>query len=508
MTNPVFRLHPLSFVFESVKTIKHMFAPVAGASYGLAHMQNKYWIIVPSLLVIVHAILKSTFFSCEFGKGELLVRDGVFNKTQRHIPFSRIQGVSQRRKLFHRLLGVAEVQLDSSAGDKPEAVMNVLSIKSAAALEDLLRHADTQEAIAQPHAATHQAAAPAPAPAAQVLHTLSAADLVRFGIVSNRGAVLFGVTMGTLMNHNETRKFTLHAMGKLPLDGVKSTLASFAAEGHWLYFVMTVALLYALALVAFSGLSIVLAFLRHHGFVLELQGNRLMQRHGLSTDVRSGARINRLQRFVLHETWWHRLMHRCRLSVDVVGGRHHKERASEASTKFSDLAPIATMEQAKALLQVCLPGLDWNALHWQPLHDNAVKRRLMVQARWMLPAMIGLAGLDYAYGWRVPLFDLVFVYTLAVVASVLLAKAWLRFAAFAETDDLIVFRSGVWHRKWVIVRATRLQTVSLHTSPLDRSLGLVQLKGDIQGGSKGLNIPCLGPEVAERLRAQLWRHIV
>ncbi len=197
--------------------------------------------------------------------------------------------------------------------------------------------------------------------------------------------------------------------------------------------------------------------------------------------------------------------------MDVVGGHHHEEKATEASAKFTELAPIATRAQADALLRVCLPELDWNTLDWKPLHPKALTRRMVVLARWVLPLMLGLAWIDYAYHWRVPLLDLTIQYALAGVAMVLYAQAWLRFAAVAESGDLLLFRSGVMRRSWVIVHASRLQNVRLTSTPLDRRLGLVHLEGDIQGGpreKRALVIPCMAKEDGERLRERLWQRIV
>ena len=57
-----------------------------------------------------------------------LVREGLLDRTQRHIPFARIHNISQQSQFFHRLLGVTVLRLDSAAGGKPEAVIEKMIV--------------------------------------------------------------------------------------------------------------------------------------------------------------------------------------------------------------------------------------------------------------------------------------------------------------------------------------------------------------------------------------------
>ena len=154
MTDARQRLHRLSWVFITVGMIKELIFPLAAFLF-FGHRQNNWelWGIVPLIAFVGVAIVRARAFSYQVGNGELLVRDGIFRRTERHIPFARIQNVSQRRKLLHRLLGVTELHLESAAGGKPEAVMRVLGLDAAAALEALLRSTEVRAAAASASAA-------------------------------------------------------------------------------------------------------------------------------------------------------------------------------------------------------------------------------------------------------------------------------------------------------------------------------------------------------------------
>jgi putative membrane protein len=256
--------------------------------------------------------------------------------------------------------------------------------------------------------------------------------------------------------------------------------------------------------------SVLLAFIRYRGFTLELEGEKLMAQHGMGTHVRTSARLPRLQRWELEQSWLHRWLGRCRLSVTAVGNHHHEGNDKiSADSNFTELAPIATPQQARALLQLCLPRLNWEQLPWQSL-QGAAKRRLLGQARWVLPVMACLVWMDYHNQWPWPWPMLVLALGLGMLALVAHALAWQRFAAFAECDEVLVFRSGVFRQRWVIISTPRLQALRLVSTPLDRRLGMCTLQADTQGGSRrsrALHIPCLSQAQAGGLRQRIWQRM-
>jgi len=500
------RLHPLSSIFLLGGTLKEIALPLAAVLFLGRH--ESYWEIgaaVPVLGVGIWAILRARCFHYQMGESELLVREGVIDRTQRHIPFARIQGVSQRRKLLHRLLGVTEVHIESAGGGKPEAVLKVLSLPAAAQLEMLLRGKSTGAT----ETATETVSGQSTEAASPVLHDLPAAEILRLGLVSNRGMLMLGVVLGLIMPNQALRT----SFGKLmlvPAQWAGRMMETQIAAGHTGLLALGVALALLAAFVLLRVLSVLLAFFRYHGFTLTRDGERLLVQHGLLTVVRSSARLPRLQRWELEETWLHRRFGRCRLAVSVAGSTHEHGHGTAPEASFSELAPIATPAQAQALLRLCLPTLDWQALDWQALHPAMAKRRLFGQARWVLPAMLAGGWADAAYSWPLPLPMLLGLYALFALVMLWHARAWARFAAIAQVGDVLLYRSGVWHRHWIVVVGTRLQNLRLYSSPLDRSLGMVHLQADTQGGSRhhrALDIPCMPRDTAETLRADLWRLI-
>lgn len=495
------RLHAWSWLFSASNQLKELILPLL--AFVFLKRGDPDWLVLGGLGALAAAswgVLRARCYRYHIHNGELLVRAGVMDRTVRHIALARIQNVSQRRGPLHRLLGVTELRLESASGGKPEALMRVLSLPAAAELEDLLRGVTPLAAGADPSAAE-------PVTPARLLHRLSLGELVRHGLVSNRGTLVLAAGLGVLAQNSEL----------LP-GGRRAVGAALAPARHWLQqeltlqhgalvLVTVLALLLAVT-VALRLFSIAYAVVRYHGFRLELQGERLHAEYGLLTTVRAGARLPRLQRLVLEQTMLHRLLRRCRLTVEVSGGASNN--AADAEARLSELAPIATPGQAHDLLQVCVPGLDLSTLPWQSLHPGTAARRLRGAARGiLLVTALGLAA-DMLLNWLLPWHLIVGGALLALTAAWAHARAWARFAGYAVHADWLAYRSGVWSQRWVIVMPQRLQSVSVLETPFDRRAGMQRLRADAQGGARSgraLDIGYLSPAQARALRERVWARV-
>ena len=512
-------LHPLSWLFAIAGVLRQLLLPIlAYLLLGQRDSEWSVWLIGPLAVYALWAVLRTRSFSYQVLGSELLVREGLLDRTQRHIPFARIHNISQQSQLFHRLLGVTVLRLDSAAGGKPEAVMRVLSLAEAARLEAVLRgqgSAGEGASLALPQTGLADSAgldrfepAAAASGSPRLLLAMPLREIVLLGLSSNGGMLLVGAFFGAVMPNDQARSLLgqwlgapARALGRLFIDDMK--------DHRWLHLLMLGLSAVLTVLLLMRLLSVVLAVLRYHGFRLELQGERLLASHGLSTRVRAGARLPRLQRWELSASWLQRRLGRCRLGVSVAGDTAHQDKEGLGPAgQFSELAPLATPAQAQLLLKTCLPGLDWSALRWQRLGRPSLRRLLYGQWRVVLPLgllLILIGGL--VMDWALPWYGIGAAAAALLLAGLAYARAWVAFSAYALSDEVLVFRSGVFTQRWVIVAAPRLQSLRFSSNVLDRRLGLVHLQIDTQGGSKlqrALDIPCLERAQADALHRRLW----
>jgi putative membrane protein len=513
-TLPADRLHPWSWVFHAIRALREIALPalvfmVVGRKDAFGPLIGG---AVAAILLVAWGILRSRTFRYELLERELLVREGLFVRETRHVPFARVQAVNERQGPLHRLLGVTELVLESGAAGKPEAVMRVLGVAEAARIAGMLRSVTTADSATSEHAKTEHAtpdhaspgvvASPAAATTQELLR-IPTDELILHGIISNRGFVVIALAFGIISQNREL-------LDLLPIDFKQimkdSTDTAAGIDAGAILGVLLVLLLGFVVLVRL--LSIAFALFTLHDFTLRRAGDRLRMNRGLLSRVDVSGRVSGFQRIVLEQSLLHRAFRRCAVKVDLAGASLLGA-PEAADSRLDTLAPIATPARARSLLKELVPGLDLEAMPWQPLHRSAAVRRWQRTMWWLLPTLalvVAAAGLIPGLPAAALPAALVAA-TLALGLSVVHAWQWARWSAFAASGGVIAFRSGAWARQWTLVFHDRAQSTALRRSPRDRREGTSSLAVDVQSMtvSHALHIPYLDAALGERLNTQFWR---
>jgi putative membrane protein len=496
---PAGRLHPWSWVFHAIRALREVALPalvfmVVGRKDAFGPLVVG---AVAAIMLIAWGIFRSRTFRYELLERELLVREGFFVRETRHVPFARVQAVNERQGPLHRLLGVTELVLESGAAGKPEAVMRVLGVAEAARIAGMLRSVSTAD-----HATPDVVASPAAA-ATQELLRIPTDELILHGIISNRGFVVIALAFGILSQNRELLELLPIDFKQLMKD---STDTAAGIDAGAILGVLLALLLGFVVLVRL--LSIAFALFTLHDFTLRRAGDRLRMNRGLLSRVDVSGRVSGFQRIVLEQSLLHRAFRRCVVKVDLAGASLLGT-PEAADSRLDTLAPIATPARARSLLQELVPGLDLEAMPWQPLHRSAAVRRWQKTMWWLLPTLtlvVAAAGLIPGLP-SVALPGALVAATLGLGLSVMHAWQWARWSAFAASDGVIAFRSGAWARQWTLVFDDRAQSTALRRSPRDRREGTASLAVDVQSMtvSQALHIPYLDAALGERLNARFWR---
>lgn len=94
-------------------------------------------------------------------------------------------------------------------------------------------------------------------------------------------------------------------------------------------------------------------------------------------------------------------------------------------------------------------------------------------------------------------FAIIFIVALALV------KRRVRSIGFQLRQDDLLFRRGLMWQRFVAVPYGRMQLVDINRGPLDRAVGLSELKFVTAAASSGITIPGLPAADAEELRDRL-----
>ena len=483
------RLHPLSWLFVLLAQAKQFILPLLVLLFAGRGDRNDLWGLIAVGVLVIASLAEYFTYRYLLRSDGIRIRSGWLHRSLREIPFARIHNVNVHQSLLHRLFGVAEVRLEAAGGVKPEAQMRVLRMDQALALEALVKRRG--QAVDAAHETPLEQAPP--------LLTLSTGELVRLGLISNRGMLVVAAAFGALAQTGDNVFGVLiDRWGKVAFGWLTNTIGQHAHDSP-LVIGLAIASLVTAALVALRLLSVALAILQFHGFTLREDDGRISVERGLLARSRSSAKRRRIQAWSLRETVLHRWFRRRSLRVDTATG----QRGAQEQHTLKDIAPIATPQRCDELIQHFLPEAGWGALDWQPLHRGA-------WLRIAVPGLLFVAAITGALCWRFGAMGLLAL----LLIPLQLWRAWRIAGAcgYADNGRLVAWRSGWLSKTWNFAEIGKIQAVRLSQSPLDRRLGMANLLLDTAGASPFgaplhlFHLPMAAAEaMSARLVAQLAR---
>jgi putative membrane protein len=473
------RLHPLSWLFVLLSQLRQFALPlIAFVVFGQRADEDELWFqavaLAAALLLTFAAVARFYTYRFRIDAGVLVIRSGLLHRNLRQIPLARIQNVALKQNPLHRLLGVAEVKLESAVGGgTPEAQMQVLSLADAHALELVVEASGGGEAAAEGDAhpaskgtsADAEASQARAAPPSRVLLALPIDEVIKLGLTSNRGLVLGAVGFGAFS------QFGGEGFGAIAANAAKAGVDYASGLGlGWLQWLLLGAALLLGFLVLARLLAVILVLLQLFGFKLSETGSSLGVESGLLTRTRTRAPLAKIQRWSVFESLVHRWLGRQSVSVETAALQ-----ATNEQQALTDVIPIAPPQRVDALLRHWLPTIDWGRWQWQPLHPRAWRRMV-----W--PSLLVIVAITVTacrkFGLE-GLFALLLLVPLAVWRARLLARR----CGYVLTDQVLAWRSGWLDRTVSFAEVHRLQGLRLTQSPFDRRHGMASLYADTAGAS-------------------------
>ena len=494
MAAEIRRLHPLSWLFMTATSVKGLLLPlifvffISGSNPWARYQLLSLLVIVPAF---VAALLKQGIYNYRFTDEELVIRDGILTKKERHIPYDRVHNIALVRNPIHRMLGVASARVETGAGGAAEAVMRVLTLE---AVDELNRYTLGKErdvvsgtvGEATSDAAEHVSARPA-AQAPSVLLHLPPAELVRLGLISNRGFLVVAAFFG-LMSQTNWWDQDWQAYYGTVRDNAPAWSARLFTSGSFTARILLGVALLLLFVVLVRLFSVAWYLVKYYDFTLQREEADLRTEFGLLTRVSSLIPLHRVQLLTTDASLLHRAFGCAGVDVETAGatetsdGNLGGELAAELGGKSRQwIAPIIDADRAPALIREVMPEIDLEAVEWEPLAARAawrILKKLVLAVALLTGAIMALLSLTpipvsgfHALWLPVVLVPLIYFGT----------TGWVRHAGYALTDNAVFFRSGWLAHRMSVVRFDKLQTMSMRESPFDRRHRMASVAVDTAG---------------------------
>ncbi|MBL7251610.1 PH domain-containing protein [Alloalcanivorax sp. C16-2] len=484
---PEQRLHPLSWVFHLVGGLGALIPLGIAAALG-AEWGGALWMLVPLLLLgPLAGLWHQWVYRYDYGPDGLLIREGLVFRNLRQIDYRRIENIDTERTILHRLLGVADVKVETSSGGGAEATIRVLSVAGARALSEAVFA--RRRALGDEERQEHEDDPSADAVASPLLR-LPVSELILMGLIDNRNLFWLGAVIGSLF-----QVAGVETLERLFGPALRDAGVAYVNQlGLALKIFLVLATLVGVLVVA-KLLSVITALVQYHDYTLDRDGDDLRARHGLFTRRTVTLRVPRIQ--VVHQlaTPLHRLFRRVMLQVDLAGGAAEPGQSGGARP----LAPICRPDQVSGLIDRALPGLDRAAPDWRPL-SSRTRRRLTRLWLWCW-ALLSLPPALWWWGWPG-----LAVLPAGLPVALLHGHLYARYTRWALTPDLLLFHRGWLWRRLAVVPRNRIQTVRLARNPFDRRYRMTELEIDTAGGGlakRRVRLAYLDRDVAARLAGSL-----
>lgn len=443
------RLHPLSWLFELFNVLKQFIVPLLVLLVGGRGNQYELWGLAGIGIMVPVAVARYFTFRYRIGNDRVVIRSGLLHKTVRDIAFTRVQNVTLHQSLLHRLMDVAEVRLETGGGEKEEGRMRVLGFAAAQQLQRTIRSHETLPGTAMATDSGHDE---------DVLLQLSTRELIKHGLISNKGMLIVAAGFGGLMQMNwELPQRAMEQAGRWLWDH-----SGDLAQNSMVSYVMGAASLLLVAFVLLRIFSIVQALLHYHGFTLSGNQHRLSIQRGLLNRFNGSLPRTRIQAWTVRQGWLQRRFQRYGLSVDAAAGKTK----SEALDSNWQLAPIADAESVTRIAEHVLPPGSWPIIEWNPLHPKAWQREFKKPALLLLPATALCVYAAGPYG---------LLLLLGIPWLYLKSKLWAKHAGYSFNGALFAVREGWIGKHWRFAETAKVQAAYVKQSPFDRRYGMASV---------------------------------
>lgn len=487
------RLHPASLLFLFFGHLRGFAVPIVLVIVFSDTPNWEAWSLVALVPLMVYEAWHYFTLRYWITPDELIVKQGVIFREERHIPLERIQAIDSTQNLLQRLFRVVEVRVETAGSNKPEAHLRVLSLDAF----EKLRHQVVAGQEATPDNADSelaQDAAPRPEPAradAVELLRVSPTELLLLGMNPWRGIAILLVGFGLAQQFKIFDDTFLGTAWDLLTTGVEQV----RSRGLWMELLVEGFALFLMALFIL-GLSIASVWISFWGFSLKRRDDEFVTECGLFTRHATTIKQPRVQFLSVGAPLFLRFFERVLVKVRTAGSQAE---GNQATSTRKWLTPVLANDRIDELVGAFVPGFSLAAIEWHGLSGRAKRRMLTRTTITVLLLHVPLALGSVTVG--------LLPYTLPVA---LLGFGWLTHKqhqriGWAVTDQAFLVKDGYIHRRLAIVPLGRIQSLTLRATPFDRRHGMQRLHVDTAGSglTHRATVADLMGDVAERLVAEL-----
>lgn len=465
------RLHPLTLALGLFTAARRLIIPAIPLLFINNRLIGISLLLLMSVGTVATLLIRYFTFSYRIEGGDLITKEGIFERTERHIPLEQIQEIRIEQSVLQRLFDVVEAKIETASGQGAEASLSVLSRAEA----ERLRQAALSRATARRAGAA--AIADSGPTERTIIRQLTLSDLILAGLTSNHllsAAALFGALWAFA---DDLLPDSIYQRAGVVFGRAMQQLLTQGAQAAVIAGLVIIILL----MVAGTIFSVIGTIILFYGFTLSRSGEDLNRAWGLLTRRASSLPRRRIQALEIEEGLLRRLFGLAALRADIAGGKREHEDDNQGRDV---LLPILKRAELAQLLPSFFPDLEADRVEWKQVSRLAIRRGTIKGGIICAFAAAGLFIYSQTPGSFWPLALIPLIYWTNVRRY--------RFLGYATGEQYFRTRRGGLRRTTHIVPISKAQVIEIRQTPFDRRLGLSSLRIDTAGQAYTGGGPSIG----------------
>ncbi|WJY26298.1 PH domain-containing protein [Sporosarcina trichiuri] len=451
------RYHPLTILFSIAGFLKNFGIIIV---IMMLNIQSDSWLnrisrwlmLAALAATVISSILKWFTHRYAADTDAFRLEEGLFEKTERTVDYSRIQNIHRHRSLLHKLFGVTSVTFETgTSGMNASVKFDVLAPTEADKLEAAV-HAVHHPVAVESGASDEEGSGPA-APADRTVHfTPTRKDTVKAAFTSFSFLVLIAAAASILSKLDSI--FSVD-------DYLKGRFSGLLTNG-W---VVAAAVILLVLLSVIAGL--VWTFLKYGSYEIASDNERIFIRKGTVDETAFTIAKGRVQGVEITQSFMKRMLGLAEVKLISAGDLGDEEH------EVSTLYPFLPVERAHTMIHELLPQFKvLGGMHRLPIKSLAVR---LMKPYWVW--LIVTAALVY---FRPSIFGLTLGWLLVAFVLLLLTAAG-RAAGYWNTQYAmdgvyIQLSEGVFEKTTFLTRREKIIEASVKRTKLQQMTGLATIR--------------------------------
>lgn len=457
------RYHPLILLFHLWKTIKNSFLAfiflfvIKMGSKSDSIFYSRWAFVLILVIIFISQVFKWFFHKYELDERSFHLYEGVFRKSERTIPFSKIQNVSRHTSLFHRMFDLTAISFETGMkGDDAAVIFEVISQNEADRIEAHSTHPKRDESTVSDM--DHDV---------QLLSTKKEIE----SVVDSERTIHFKPTIRDLFKASFTSlsflvliPFCFKIVDRLHVEKEAEGMITSIVTSWWIAAVMIGALIIVSVII-----GMIMTFLKYGKYEVSSDNKRIYITKGVIEETHFSILKERVQAIEIKQTLLKRILGLAEVKLTSAG----KLSSEDNKLEINSLYPFLPIKRAYEMISEILPS-------YEITHKMRALPKKSLWVRLLWPSWLWLAATGGLFYFKPKWFHVEGVWWMISILLLIMVVA-ARLLKFYNTryllnNHFIQFKKGMLTTTLFVSRRDKVIEVRVNRNIIQRLLGLASVE--------------------------------